>query len=424
MSGLKVLVVGASIAGPTAAYWLARAGATVTVIERWPHLRPGGHNIDLRTSGITVMRRMEGMETAVRAAKLELDSLNFVNDDNKVFAKFVTTGNTDEQSLISEYEIYRGDLARILYDMTKDDPHIKYIFGEQVASIQQRDDDGPVHVDFMNGLPGTDFDLVVACDGSTSRTRAIGLNCGVRDHIHPTNGWAAYFSIDGKLLPDSRHAFAWSSIPGRFYAMIADAASSRTRIGLMSLHPKADAAALNPFREAMKQGNDALKTYVAKRFASSSWRVPEILQGLKSSDDFYVTEIVQVKVPKLYKGRFVLVGDAGYGPGPTGAGTSLALTGAYILAGEINNHGMDVSRGLEAYENFMKPVIKEMQQIPPGIFTVLAPQTRWGLWMRNLVLSVITFFLRFSGMFSWLGRFYSVSFGGDKYNLPEYKWKR
>ena len=48
MSQLKALVGGASIAEPTAAYWLAKAGALVIVIERFPELRKGGQNIDVR----------------------------------------------------------------------------------------------------------------------------------------------------------------------------------------------------------------------------------------------------------------------------------------------------------------------------------------------------------------------------------------
>ena len=65
MSRLRVLVVGASIAGPTTAYWLAKAGASVTVIERFPKLREGGQNIDIRTAGVPVMRKIPGMEAAV-----------------------------------------------------------------------------------------------------------------------------------------------------------------------------------------------------------------------------------------------------------------------------------------------------------------------------------------------------------------------
>lgn len=38
---LRVLVAGASIAGPATAYWLAKAGAEVTVIERFSGIREG-----------------------------------------------------------------------------------------------------------------------------------------------------------------------------------------------------------------------------------------------------------------------------------------------------------------------------------------------------------------------------------------------
>jgi len=43
--------------------------------------------------------------------------------------------------------------------------------------------------------------------------------------------------------------------------------------------------------------------------------------------DFYASEIVQVKVPSLFRYGFVLVGDAGYAASLTGGGTSLALAG-------------------------------------------------------------------------------------------------
>lgn len=81
MSQLRVLVVGASIAGPMAAYWLAKAGATVTVIERFPKLRTNGQAIDIRTTGVTIMRKIPGMEAAVRARTTQMEGISFVRDD-------------------------------------------------------------------------------------------------------------------------------------------------------------------------------------------------------------------------------------------------------------------------------------------------------------------------------------------------------
>ena len=58
---------------------------------------------------------------------------------------------------------------------------------------QGEQDDGPVTVEFMNGHPATTYNLVVACDGATSRTGAIGIGGSVRDHIKSVNSWIAYF---------------------------------------------------------------------------------------------------------------------------------------------------------------------------------------------------------------------------------------
>ncbi|OCT48260.1 oxidoreductase [Cladophialophora carrionii] len=455
---LRVLVVGASIAGPTTAYWFARAGAAVTVVERFPALRTAGQAVDIRTAGVTVMRRMKGMEDAARAKSTTLAGVSFVNSAGRSFGTIRPTGNPEQQSLVSEYEIFRGDLAGVLFGLTggndassnrgisqgqaQDDHHghnrnqaqgddrdhdqsqkIKYVFGEQVASIQQQENlDGPVTVDFMNGkLPTTEYDLVVACDGATSRTRALGLDCQVRDHVHPVNLWAAYFSLPGDLLEGSKVGHAYTAVGGRFIALGPDPdPAGVTRVTLMSVHPRKDHDAPVPFREAAAKGDEALKRYVAARFAGAGWKTDQVLRlMMDSASDFYASEIVQVKLPDgLSKGRFVLVGDAGYAAGPTGGGTTLALAGGYVLAGEICRHKGDIAAGLRGYEQTMRPIITDLQKIPPLIPAVLAPQTVWGIWVRNNIFRLIAR----SGIMEFAHRWFGNAFAeGDKYRLPEYE---
>jgi hypothetical protein len=101
----------------------------------------------------------------------------------------------------------------------------------------------------------------------------------------------------------------------------------------------------------------------------------------------------------------------------------LAIAGAYILAGEIRRHKGDVAAGLRAYEERMAPIIKDMQAIPPGVPGVMAPQTVWGIWLRNLVFRFICFVMQFRGLFSWFGGFWASSFGKDKYDIPHYEWQ-
>ena len=419
MSQLRVLISGASIAGPTAAYWFAKAGAKVTVIERFPQLRTNGQNVDIRTVGVTVMRKMAGMEEAVRAKIVPIEGISFVNSDGKPFGTVKATGDPDQQSLVSEYEIFRGDLSNIIFGLTKDNENIRYVFGEQITAIQQNEQgDGPVTVEFANGLPTSEYDLVVAADGATSRTRAIGLGCGVRDHIISANCWAAYASIPQDLVGGTRTAQAYSAVGGRWMAIGSDPVAGN-RVVFMGIHPRDGTDATLPFREVAKQGDDAIKRFIAEHFKGAGWMCDEVAKCMMDSQDFYATEIVQVKPPSLYKGRFVLVGDAGHAPGPTGTGTSLALASAYVLAGEIGKHKGDLAAGLRGYEKEMRPIITDLQKIPALVQPIMAPQTAWGIWLRNVIFA----FICWTRIIEFGQKFSAGSFAkNDKHKLPDYTW--
>lgn len=419
MSQLKVLVVGASIAGPSTAYWLAKAGAKVTIIERFPELRTNGQGIDIRTVGVTVMRRIPGMEAAVRAKSTQLEGMSFVRENGRPYGTLRATGDPDQQSLVSEFEIFRGDLAQILFDLTKDDGNIDYVFGEQVASMRQNvEDTGTVTVEFANGLPASEYDLVVACDGATSRTRAMGFNCGIRDYIKSTNCWAAYFSVARDLLQGSKIGQAHSAVRGRLVAIGPDP-SGVNRILMTAVNPLDGRDATLPFRAAMKQGDSTLKRFVAQHFTGVGWKTDELLADMMNADDFYASEILQVKAPKLYNGRFVLVGDAGYAGGFTGTGTSLAMAGAYVLAGEIGRCKGDLAAGLAAYEEQMRPLVRDSHKVPPFITTFMAPQTAWGIWVRNHLFA----FVAWTRLLEWVQRVFGGAFAStEKNRLRDYEW--
>lgn len=317
------------------------------------------------------------------------------------------------------FEYLRADLAGVLFDLTKEDEGIEYVFGEQVASIQQSEkDDGPVTVKFANGSKTSTYDLVVGCDGATSTTRAIGLGCGVRDHIFPTNQWAAYFSIKQDLLDGSKVSQGFSAVGGRFISVGTDP-SGFSRIMCMCVQLRGKSDAVLPFRQAASKGDEALKEYIAQHYRGVGWKTDHLMREMMSSEDFYASEVVQVKLPSLYNGRFVLVGDAGYAAGPTGGGTSLALAGAYMLAGEIAKHPGDLAAGLRGYEQQMKPLIKDLQKIPPLGNSILAPQIAWGIWLRNWAFA----FIAWTGLAEAAQKYLGGAFADMKtFSLPSYKW--
>src|SRR6266542_5896007 len=106
MSNIRVLVSGASIAGPALAHWLHRRGAAVTVVEQSPGLRPGGQAVDARGVAKEVIRRM-GLDAAVRAARTETAGAHTVDADGNVLETYRAEDDGGD-GFIADIEILRG----------------------------------------------------------------------------------------------------------------------------------------------------------------------------------------------------------------------------------------------------------------------------------------------------------------------------
>src|SRR4051812_4254257 len=105
-----------------------------------------------------------------------------------------------------------------------------------------------------------------------------------------------------------------------------------------------------------------------KLFADVGLEGARVLDGMDEADDFYMQEIAQVKLDHWYRGRIVLIDDAGYCPSPiSGFGTSLALMSAYVLAEELASCKGDWEEGLRMYEERMTPFVRKAQSLPPEL---------------------------------------------------------
>src|SRR3954465_9736965 len=166
MSKIRVLVSGASIAGPALAHWLRRRGAEVPVVELAPELRPGGQAVDARGVAKEVIRRM-GLDAAVRAACTDTAGAYTVDVDGNVLETYRADDHGGD-GFIAEIEILRGDLSGVLYDDTRDG--VEYVFGDRIAELTQGADG--VGVVFAGGERRR-FDLVIGADGLHSALRAM-----------------------------------------------------------------------------------------------------------------------------------------------------------------------------------------------------------------------------------------------------------
>jgi 2-polyprenyl-6-methoxyphenol hydroxylase-like FAD-dependent oxidoreductase len=126
----RVLITGASIAGPAAAFWLDRAGWNTTVLERTPTRRMTGQNIDVRGPGRTVVERM-GVLDAVKAANTGEIGTQFIDSDGKPEAEFPADTSGDDGTT-AELEILHGDLSTILVDAS---PTARYRYDDTVTAL-------------------------------------------------------------------------------------------------------------------------------------------------------------------------------------------------------------------------------------------------------------------------------------------------
>ena len=88
------------------------------------------------------------------------------------------------------------------------------------------------------------------------------------------------------------------------------------------------------------------------------WEVPRLLEMMPDAADYYFDAAAQVQMPYWSQGRVALAGDAGYCASPmSGQGTSLAMIGAYVLAGELAAASGAYQTAFDRHEKEMRPFV-------------------------------------------------------------------
>jgi 2-polyprenyl-6-methoxyphenol hydroxylase-like FAD-dependent oxidoreductase len=373
LTSREVLISGASVAGPTLAWWLGRQGVSVTVVEQTPALRAGlgGHAVDLFGPAVQVAEWM-GILPQVLAARTQTDQVAIEHPGKPPVQ--VDLGRLVAGISERHVEIMRGELASILYQATRDD--VEYRFGDWIRTLDQ-DGDG-VEVSFEHG-PSRRFGLVVGADGLHSGVRrlAFGEEAPLR---HWLGGYLGVFSLAN-----------YRGLEGR---MVAYSAPGRS-VAMYPVRQTGQARALFLFRAAEElrydhRDLDAQRRLLAEAFADDGWEVPRLLAELEHADDFYFDSISQIRMPSWSSGRVTLVGDAGYCPGPAvGGGTALAVVGAYVLASELAAAGGDPATAFRSYETRMREVVQRFRTIGPTVMKTLIPRSRLQVLLTTQALRLV-----------------------------------
>lgn len=358
---MNVVVAGAGIGGMAVSVLLARAGASVTLVERAPEVHAAGAGILLQPNGIAVL---DGLgvadELRRRGCRLDRPVLRDVSGAEIAPLSAPAFGPGLDHMLA----VRRADLHAVLLHAVTAEPGIDLRLGTTVVAAEA---DGTVLTDAGERLAS---DLAVGFDGVHSAVRASGgFPARVRETgqvylrglvprnsiaAEPGETWAPA-GIFGGAPVDADTWYFYASATG---AGVVDAVTAR------------DLAALRRCWERVHP--DA---------------VP-LLERLRSFDDLLVNEVVRVDCARWYDGRRVLAGDAAHAMAPTaGQGANSALVDAAVLVGRLAT-APTVEEALADYDRLRRPAVARVQNRADLLSRLAHQRSPVVRWVRDVALRV------------------------------------
>jgi 2-polyprenyl-6-methoxyphenol hydroxylase-like FAD-dependent oxidoreductase len=360
---MHILISGAGMAGLALALALGTRGHQVTVVERASHLRVNGSPIDIRGDAIPITGEM-GLLTQVLDQRVSLtEEIVWVNSDGATVARSPAEEFSDSSD---DIEIAREDLARILSGALPPSATIR--FQESIDALT--DDGDGVDVRFASGNRER-FGLVLGADGQHSLVRRLVFG-PERDYLRHLGLYVALFDLPRESQPVRRSPMY--SFPGHL-------------AGIGRYRDKA--LGIFMFRSGLIDYDyhdlGAAKKIIAAEYAdNTSWKIPELLDAALADSELYFDSVSQIHMPAWHKGRIALVGDAAHcATLLSGRGTSLALTGAYFLAEELERAGGDHATAFQQYEARQRPYVQFAQDSAHPNGDILVPASWEAITERN-----------------------------------------
>jgi 2-polyprenyl-6-methoxyphenol hydroxylase-like FAD-dependent oxidoreductase len=139
--------------------------------------------------------------------------------------------------------------------------------------------------------------------------------------------------------------------------------------------------------EPEAQGIAAQKAILRKAFEGDRWELPQIRAALDTCADLYFDRVRQIRMDAWSHGRVALVGDAAFCVSfLAGQGSALAMTVAYVLAGELATSRGRPQQAFRRYEERLRRFINTKQQAAERFAAAFVPRTRLGVFLRNQVI--------------------------------------
>lgn len=333
----SAIVVGAGIAGLASAVSLARAGWSVTVVERAPRPRGGAFVVGFSGIGFKAATRL-GLRDQLRAHASPWRQLQQIDGDGQVLAQ-LSESSQKAMSGRRMISILRGDLESVLYHAARNCADLHY--GQTMTAV--RNTGHGVTIDLQDGTE-ISADLLVGADGAHSVVRRLAFGPEARWRYDFDAEVASYEITDP--LPAIREKTTILTTIGRS----------------AGLYPQSDGglSAFFTFESRLADSGGPL-TRLKHAYRDLGWLWPELIDRAEHADSVFFDDITQIRMSTWHHGRIVLVGDAAWAVSLlAGAGSSLAVGGAFSLAEHLHRES-EIEVGLDRWQRHMRPHVASKQ---------------------------------------------------------------
>lgn len=358
----RVLIVGGGPAGACTAFFLAKAGFQVTVAERSTSKFAYGQGVDITGPAVEIVKKM-GLYEKITANTTGERGSAIANDSGEVVAAIgASPEDASTASWTQEIEIMRGDITKIFAEAASGFPNVTYRYGCTVSDIKQGD--GTVTAVLSDSQQPEAFAVIIGADGQGSRVRSMTFDPALtQDCIDNKDVYAGFFSMPGDKEHDAPDSRLQNAGGGRsIFIRPIDPEVTRSSCYVMCVGEHENLRQVSEHGHSIEE-QKATVLDVIHDVPGLGERARQALR--EDARDFYFTRIVQIKLDTWHQGRVALVGDAGYAPSPlTGQGTTLAILGAYVLAGELVSNPNDPAAAFVEYEKRLQKYVEREQKIP------------------------------------------------------------
>ena len=365
LRGMRILIVGAGIAGMTLAALLERRGESATLIERAPDFEHAGYMLGLYGLGSRVLHGL-GLYEKLAETSVALTSYEAYGAHGELIKRWPMDALT--QQLGPLYSATRPQIVALLQSGLRSVP---IHFGVTLKELRQGERE--VVAVFSDGGSGA-YDLVVGADGMRSQVR--GLLFGEQPHFE--TGWGGWVFWARSSLPPGTFAERWGR--GSF-------------VGAYPTQRGAGVFAGSPLDGRFESQGAGRRDRLREHFAGLGGPFDALFDDLPADDvELFFWRLADVRAERWSSGRVVLLGDAAAGFLPTaGVGASMAMESAAVLDDELGRtDAAGVEHAIRLYEKRRRRRVEAIQDESRTLAKLMFIESAALTSLRNFATRFVT----------------------------------